>query len=136
MEVSLLYSLGKVAMLFSVGDCYSRFLCGSQCTPNRLCGPLRIASPSDFAASFSLPPVYNKRLHSSKTSASFSYIVAALARLCPLFSSVFQLLGLEVTYRIHLITHIPLENLELLGLRQVEVEWGVGTTPYFSSLLR
>lgn len=118
-------------MLFLVGDCYSCCLGGSQRVPNRPRGPLGIASPWDLAASFSLPPIDNKSLRSSTACASLSHIVAALARLGPLFSSVYQLLGLEGMYRIHLTTHIPLENLELLGPRHMDVEWGIGAPPYF-----
>lgn len=129
-EVSSPYSLGKVAMLFLVGDCYSCCLSGSQRATNRPCGPLGIASPWDLAASFSLPPIDNKRLCSSTAFASFSHIVAALARLGPLFSSVYQLLGLEGMYRIYLTPNIPLENLELLGPRHMDMEWGVGAPPY------
>lgn len=137
-EVSSPYSLGKVAMLFLVGDCYSCCLSGSQRAPNRPRGPLGIASPWDLAASFNLPPVDNKRLRSSTACASLSHIVAALARLW-IVSSVLicvPTVGAWGHDRIHLTTNIPLENLELLGPRQMDVEWGVGAPPYFFSLLR
>lgn len=49
---------------------------------------------------------------------------------------MYQLLGLEGTYRIHLSANITLQNLEVLGHRKVEVEWGMGTPTHFSFLLR
>lgn len=54
--------------------------------------------------------------------ASVSRTELSLARLDPPLSPVCQLLGPEVMCRIHLTTNILLENLELLGPRQVEVE--------------
>ena len=54
--------------------------------------------------------------------ASLSHTELSLARLYPPLSSVCQFLGLEVVCRIYLTTNILLENLELLGPRQIEVE--------------
>lgn len=73
---------------------------------------------------------------SSIVYASFSHIVAVLARLCLFLSMYLSTLGLEGMHRIHLTTNIPLQNLELLGHRQVEVEWGVRVSSTFLFLLR
>lgn len=142
-EVALSYSLRKVAMLFLVGDCYSGCLWVTS-APDRACGwrtppkcPPGIGSPWDLVASLNLPPLCSKRLHTSIVYASFSHIVESWQD-CVLYSylCIYQLLELEGMYRIHLTTNIPLQNLELLGHRQVEVEWGVRGSSTFLSLLR